>query len=215
RWVNRPLKAVMPTNRNVFFVKRGDQDYGWRLALLDDARMKSHPELLQQLEEKIQGDSAWYLESGQWIAVTNNEGKFFAEESAVGNGKGYLRTEKGELFEVIETGISRLKTPGTCEAIAASPTGTLLASFRGLGVFELKEEWQQLLTSPYSNSQRDYEVRLAAQVGCIALAVRPQSQRQLSGANPAHNSTATLVCNPVMWISQGQEWKRVSLPAAE
>ncbi len=198
-----PLRRVIPTDGNVFFVKRGDQDWDWRLMLLDDPRMTDHPKRAQ-LEAKIEGDSAWYLASGQWIAITNKEGKFFTEETAAGNGKGYIRTTKGNLLEVTAAGISALKIPGVCEAIAPSATGTLLASFRGLGVFELKEDWHRLLKSPYSDSDWDCEVHLAAQEGYLALAV---SRRKIGGAKPSNNSL------PGIWFSKGLEWKLVSIHA--
>jgi hypothetical protein len=211
-----PLTRVIPTDGNVFFIKRGDQDWDWRLMLLDDPRMKDHPKRAQ-LEAKIQGDSAWYLAGGKWIALTNKEGKFFTEETAAVNGKGYILTTKGALLEVTGASISALKTPGVCEAIAPSATGTLLASFRGLGVFELKADWHKLLNSPYSDSETDYEVRLAAQEGCVALAVRPLPKRQISGAKLSDIPLATLVYNspPGIWISKGEEWMLVSTPAAQ
>jgi hypothetical protein len=175
--------------------------------------MRDHPKR-SEVEAKIQGDSVWYLASGQWVTVTNKDGMLIAKETAALRQKGYLRTAKGDLFEVTKTAVSKVETPGACEAIAPSADGTLLASFHGLGVFELKEDWHKLLESPYADSERDFEVRLAAQRGCIALAVNPQPQFP-SGALASSPSTWVYNSRPGLWIAQGQEWKPVAIPASQ
>jgi hypothetical protein len=210
------VKRLIPTEGNVFFIKRGNEDWDWLVGLLDHPRMQNHPKR-PQVEAKLQGDSAWYLANGHWVAVTNKDGELFAEEAAALREKGYLRTAKGDLFEVTGTAVSKLKTPGACEAIAPSADGTLLASFHGLGVFGLKEDWHKLLESPYADSERDFEVRLAAQRGCIALTVSPQPRFPPGGAKPLPSSPSTWVYNsrPGIWIAHGQEWKPVAIPPAQ
>ena len=58
------VKRLIPSEGNVFFIKRGDRDWDWLVGLLDHPRMQNHPKR-PQVEAKIQGDSAWYLANGQ------------------------------------------------------------------------------------------------------------------------------------------------------
>ena len=208
------LKLLIPAEDNVFFIKRGDRDWDWLVALSDSPRMQNHSKR-NQVEAEIQGDSAWYLGNGQWSMVTNNDGKFIAEEAMAIKDKGYLRTTKAELFEVAETGVSKVKTPGACEAIAQSSDGTLLASFHGLGVFELKGDWHKLLDNPYAAAEGDFKVLLAAHRECIALAVVPQPQYPLQPRPSLSLPSRIYNSHPGLWVAQGQEWKAVTISPAQ
>lgn len=143
-------------------------------------------------------------------------GDRFITEDAVGTREdGYLRTVNGELLEVSEKGISRITTPGFCEAIAPSGDGALLARFQGIGIFELRQDWRKLLPCPYDESRIEYHVHLAAMRGAIALAISHQSRPVPSLPQLSPNAPASTVQSPgaALWVSQGQVWKPVKISA--
>jgi len=147
--------------------------------------------------DRIIGNSVYYFADSHWNLITNKTIKFLSQDTAAANNKGYVRTTKGDLLEVTEGGIVKLDTPGICEAIATSPTGILLASFRRQGVFELKDQWHKLLANPYPDSEEDYEVCLTAGGQVIALSIAPRS------GIPNINTRIAI------WISEGHEWRPV------
>ena len=132
---------------------------------------------------------------------------FIAVDTVAGRHSGYIRTRSGELLELGRRGIAKMVTPGVCEAIVASPSGTLLASFGKLGVFEYSTDWHKLLDCPYPDRRGTFKVHMAAREGQIALAVRPMPMRVgPPGSEPVYAAPGGL------WISRGQEWLEVVLP---
>jgi hypothetical protein len=207
------LKRWIPSDTSVFAIETGAT--GWMEGLLDDPRLQNHPRRAL-VEATIPRDSFFYKSNDQWIAVTNSA-RVSVQDSLALRDKGIVRTTKGELFEVTRTGVSRLKAPGRCEAITASADGILLASFNGLGVFALNETWCKLLGSPYAATERDFDVSLAAQPGCIALASVPNPTSYIPGQERRHGSPGTWSYNarPGLWIAQGKDWKPVTFSPSQ
>ena len=73
------------------------------------------------------------------IAITERMNQYAVEQSAYGNDQGYVCTTDGEIFRITSEGTNRIDSPGGCEAVAVSPFGVPVASFRGLGLFELTD----------------------------------------------------------------------------
>jgi hypothetical protein len=193
------LDRLIAADDHLYFVMKNER-YPNRLGLGVSMR---NGERLGGLDPS-KGNSVYYFAKDQWNLVTNKTTYFLSEETAAANDKGYIRTTKGDLLEVTKAGIVKNDTPGKCEAIVTSATGTLLASFQGKGVFELKDRWEKLLSSPCPDSETDHRAYLAATVQQIALAIEPRAGR--SAQKPKGNSRFAL------WISDGHEWRPVVFP---
>ena len=154
--------------------------------------------------EGIKGDAAFYYNRGGWIEIPNNGKNFFSVDSVYARNRAYIRTRSSGIIEISKAGISHLEIPAQCEAIASSAAGRLVASFRGLGVFELREDWQRLLNVPYPQVGH-YEVHLAVDEEHVALALTPKD----IGTEPVALVWDT---SPGLWISSGHEWRKFSFP---
>jgi hypothetical protein len=216
------LKRMIPVGDDVYYVIRDKGEPG---IILEGVAQASG--LYDRLYGRLKGDSVYYCDKGQWYAVTNRGASFFTVESGAGNSRGYIRTKSGDVLQVTKSGVSAVNSPGLCDAIVGSATGTLLAGFRELGVYELKDEWHKVLGNPYPKEDRDYRVDLASQKGRIAFAVLPlpvRSQGSPSvgrrvlhgqGGRPALEPPEPQLsynARPGIWISDGSEWREVVLP---
>lgn len=176
---NRPgtLQRLFFVNDMPFVTARHEP--GW--AVLGRAR-----------NNNLGGDTFHYLDKWwQQIPDSVNKPSFVEQAAAVGH-KGFARTIDGDILQIDPSGISELESPGFCESLAATSTGTLLASFRDAGVYEFGNSWALRFKSPYSPSKGKNRVHLAGSDGRIALAT----------------STAGL------WFFNGKELVRIAFPMA-
>lgn len=194
---SRPLvKRVVPTDEGVYFIRHDERE---PLAIMERVTLREVP-----------GDSAYWFCDGEWHAISNSAGDFYTAQAVAANRQGYIRTKAGEILALTKVGVTRLEAPGTCEALAPSASGTLLASFRGAGVYELAGEWHKRLENPYPNSESEHRVFLTARPGVIALVVAPEAEARSSSA--VHTSANGLRYDsyPGIWVSEGQKWKQVT-----
>lgn len=135
------IKRVIPSDKETYYVLR---DHG-------------EPVLqVRLLRNRVRGDSVYFVKEGKLTEITNHAQEFSSVETAAANNRGYILTKSGDLLQVTKTEVSKLSTPGQCEGIVRSAAGALVASFRDVGVFELREDWRPLLRSPYPPGERDY-----------------------------------------------------------
>jgi len=121
--------------------------------------------------------------------------KFLTEDAVATRANAYIRTKAGDLLGISETNVVKIKTPGPVEAMFGAESGRSMAVFQGLGVFELRDQWSEVLKLPYTRVDGQYHVLLAAYGGEIALAVYG-----FSGASS-------------LWVSQNQTWREIPLPS--
>ena len=107
------------------------------------------------------------------------------------------------ILRVTPSEMTRLDAPDGCEVIAATTTGSLLASFRNAGVYEYKEGWHKRFPSPYSSTEPEHWAYLAESDGQIAFAIT--SMPQGYGDSKMYRGQTTL------WISRGSELKAVPI----
>lgn len=172
------LKILAPTDEEIYFIRREGEH--WR-------------------------DSVYSRSGDQWTVVTNQAGDFCSEEAVGANKRAYVRCKSGSLIELAPTRVSRLTAPGLCEAITPSGSGALLASFRGLGVFELQDTWRKVLEPPFLAQEEPHAVHLTAQNESIALAARPLDETQRRPVEGDRGSRSGL------WISTGKEWRQIAI----
>lgn len=170
---------------------------GW--AILGRARSK-----------KLVGDTIHYFDK-RWLQVTNNTvNRFFVEQAMSVGGKGILRTIDGEILQVDSSNISKLESPGFCDALAVASAPNLLASFHNLGVYELTKDWKLRFKAPYPSTDGEHWVHLAENNGQIALSVSPLPQlvaeKNSSDYKTVYNSFAAL------WIFDGQKLENIPFP---
>jgi hypothetical protein len=191
------VKRVIPTEEEIYFVKHDERE---PLSIMERVTLRAVP-----------SDSAYWFFRGEWHAITNQAGTFYTAQTVTANHQGYIRTHAGEVLGLTKAGITKLDAPGRCEAMARSATGTLLASIRGAGVYELNGEWRRLLKNPYPDSESEHRVLLTARPGSIALAVSPEIEARSPAA--VHTSAEKLTYNsyPGIWVSEGRTWRQVSI----
>ena len=159
--------------------------------------------------KNLVGDTVHYFDK-HWLQVSNNAvQRFFVEQTVSVGGKGFIRTIDGELLQVDPSNITKLETPGFCEALAVTSAGTILASFHNLGVYELTKDWKLRFKAPYPSTDGEHWVYLAENDGQIALSVRPVPQlvaeKNSSNYKTVYDSFAAL------WIFDGQKLENIPL----
>ena len=189
------LRRLLPTDEHLYFVMFRDNEL-----MYSDS----------ELQQKQKGDAIYYFQ-GKWNEVTNQSHfVFFAQQSVSAGKTGYIRTSRGDLMEITNDLALRLPTPGKCESITVSSSGSLIASFHNLGVYELKNGWKLLFKVPYPLTEGEHWVHLAKGDGQIALSVSPVPQlvaeKNNSDYKTVYNSSAAL------WIFDGQKVKKIPFP---
>jgi hypothetical protein len=106
-----------------------------------------------------------------WRSISNTAGKFFAETTAVTADAGYICTRASEVLQISRQSVSKLKTPGECETLTSDETSSLIASFKGKGIYRFDgKDWQQIAVAPYSG-EGEYWTYLAAQGNDLVYAI--------------------------------------------
>lgn len=183
------LRRLLPTEEHLHFIMMRDNEL-----LYSD----------EELQQKQKGDVVYYFEK-RWIEVTNiSHFVFFAEETIAAAKAGYIRTRRGDILEVTDASIRRLSTPGKCEAITTTASGSLLACFHNLGVYELSNGWERRFPTPYPTTEGEHWVHLAQSDREIALSVSPIPR--LVGDKTVYDSSAAL------WVFDGQKLQRATFP---
>lgn len=166
--------------------------------------------LRRDRNKKLVGDT-FHCFDKLWLQITYSTIKpFFVEQTVSVGGKGFLRTIDGEILQVDPLNISKLESPGFCEALAVTSAGTLLASFHNLGIYEFAKDWKLRFKAPYPSTGGEHWVHLAESDGQIALSVSPVPQlvaeKNSSNYKTIYNSSAAL------WIFDGQKLEKISFP---
>jgi hypothetical protein len=189
------LRRILPTDEHLYFIMFRDNEL-----MYSDG----------ELQQKQKGDAIYYFQD-KWNEATNQSHFVFFAEQTVSAGKtGYIRTSRGDIMEVTNDSVLKLPTLGKCESITVSPSGSLVACFHNLGVYEFKNEWKLLFKAPYPLSEGEHWVHLAENNGQIAVSVSPVPQlvaeKNSSNYKTVYNSSAAL------WIFDGQKVTKVPFP---
>ena len=113
----------------------------------------------------------------------------------------------GEILRIDSSEVTKLDCPGFCEALTVTSTGTLLACFCNLGVYELRDDWKLLFKYPRPSTNGDNWVYLAEDNGVIAMATHPIPK--LINDKFVYNSFAGL------WLFSGTELTKVDFPPSQ
>lgn len=112
--------------------------YGWEISGREQMKTHVHGDRYAAV---LISDRIYHYDN-RWIEVSNTAAKPIYFEQAVPLGKrAFMRSDEGEIYQVDSTGIVKLMVPGKCEALTATSSGTLLASFCDLGVYEWAQDW--------------------------------------------------------------------------
>jgi|HubBroStandDraft_6_1064221.scaffolds.fasta_scaffold24069_4 hypothetical protein len=151
-------------------------------------------------------------DDGGWHAVANDSGlKFLADEWVTANESGYICTRKGELLKVTPQAITRLDSPGECEALARSASGTLLASLRRVGIYEFSTDWRLRGAAPYPSGTGDYWAHLSGSGTELAFAIdgKPVVDKPRSSGT---DMKFTRNAPTALWFAKGAEFRPVDIP---
>jgi hypothetical protein len=152
------------------------------------------------------------MSDGDGSAIPNGSGvKFFAENWVVADETGYVRTRDGVVLKVTPQGITKLAVPGECETLAATESGSLLASFRSKGIYEYTAGWRLRAPHPYPSGNGEYWAHLSGHGKELAFAIdgKPVVDKEHSSG-----SEMKFIRNAptALWYSQGTEFQRIDVP---
>lgn len=151
-------------------------------------------------------------DDGGWHAVTNDSGlKFFADDWVTANQSGYVCTRKGELLKVTPQAITRLDSPGECEALARGESDALLASIRRTGIYEFTRSWQLRAPHPYPSGTGDYWAHLSGSGAELAFAI---DGKPIVDKSRSFGTDMKFIQNAptALWFSRGAEFRAVEIP---
>ncbi len=140
--------------------------YGWEIIGRERLKTRVHGD---RIATNLISDKVYYYDN-RWIEVSNAAATPIYVEQAVSVGKrAFMRSDEGEVYQVDSSGIVKLMLPGKCEALTATSSGTLLASFCDLGVYELAQDWTLRFKFPKLQTNVANHVGLAEESGKIAV----------------------------------------------
>lgn len=152
------------------------------------------------------------MSEGDGSAVPNRSGiKFFAENWVVADKSGYVCTRDGLVLKATPVAVTRLDAPGDCETLASTESGTLLASFRGKGIYEYITDWQLRAAHPYPGGNGEYWAHLSGHGKELAFAI---TGKPVVDAKHSSGSDMKFIQNAptALWYSQGAEFRRIDIP---
>lgn len=179
--------GVLPIGDKLLFVERH---------YLLDALIPKGPD--------FESDTIAYDEAG-WHTIPNDKGsKFIADTWAATNGAGYICSRDGAVFKITAHDVTKLNAPGSCETIASTASGALLASFRAKGIYEYEADWNLRASHPYPSGAGDYRTFLADTASGFALAIN---------GKPILDKLGTVSWNAPfqLWVYQSSEFHSVQI----
>lgn len=95
-------------------------------------------------------ESRWVLDTDLISSLPGRDWLKSDVTVALGGGVFYILDKKsGTLQEISATSRTEIRGPAFCEAIASSSRHTLWAIFRGKGIFEYRDGWQEITALPF------------------------------------------------------------------
>jgi len=144
-------------------------------------------------------DTAHFRKGGGWQTVPTTAGNIVAAEMIALPSAAFVRTAgTGEVLRIEPDRMTRLPTPGVCEALARSSEGRLLASLVEKGIYELTDagEWILRHPCPYAPGESGRVVHLAEEGGNVALATNEDP--------PDTSGQGRRGITALWWIRQGR-----------
>lgn len=153
--------------------------------------------------EAFDSDVIYFFDQ-EWKEVPNKVGApFLADKIVVGKELAYILTRHDELLKVTPTGVARMETPGSCEAITATSTGSLLVSIRNDGIYEYGQGWLKKYSLPYSPTEPAHDSHLVESHGQVAFAITSKSV--------GYGDDVKFPGQTMLWVTSGNELKPVAL----
>lgn len=166
--------------------------------------MRRDPIPLDGPPDKPNSDVVFIFRDGLWREIPNRTGSSFFTKSAISAiDAAYILTDTGSILRLTSLDITMVDTPGDCEAIAASSSGTLLASLLNSGIYEYTERWQLRFQSPYSPTDYEHRAYLAESEGRVAFAIVPKLPTSADSKNQLGRTK--------LWLSEGNKLMPVAL----
>jgi hypothetical protein len=113
---------------------------------------------------------------------------------------GFILDERGDLLRVTSAGIEKIEAPSSCDAIARSSRGTLLAFFHDEGLFEFSAKWTRLMDSPSPAVQGNFKISLASDADQLAVCL---NRFTISGGRVKTEYN--------LWVSHEKRWQHIEL----
>lgn len=160
----------------------------------------------------FQPDNAVYNRERAWARTPLK--KMDVKQVVVAGNSAFVRSGEGDLFQLTDRTAIPLMTGGPCEAITRASDGTLLASFRGRGIYTLMgTEWRFKMADPFGAEEGEHWAYLAESAGKIAYATSsvPHSVPRPDSASPFGRPEWRYSGSDSLWISDGGMLHRVRL----
>ena len=186
--------ALIPFEDGSVFVMRHESD----------DKISSHPLKAVRGRPPLQSDTLHYrFGPSQWRKIPGAAAEnFFVKEAVLVGDRAYVRTQRGEIWEITRERAVRFDAPGVCLALAAGAGGSLFAYFHDQGVYERTSEWRLRLPAPVLSGDGNHWMHLAEYDGQLALAASPVPEFFTDGPTKARVAG--------LWLSDGGGWKPVS-----
>jgi hypothetical protein len=158
--------------------------------------------------------SAVYNRERAWERIPLK--KMEVKQIVVANNVAFVRSEEGDLFQLTDGAATPLMTAGPCEAITRASDGSLLASFRGRGIYALAgSAWQFKMADPFGPEESQHWAYLAEAAGRIAYATSSMphldSIPQLDSISRSGPPEWRYSGSDSLWISGSGSLRRVRL----
>jgi hypothetical protein len=158
--------------------------------------------------EEFKSDTVVVLD-GSWREVRSKPGlRFMVDSSTVADDAGYICTTTGDLLRVTTEQVTKLDTPGECEALA-SVSGKLVAGFRRKGIYEYQgDKWYLRAAHPYPSGEGKYWSHLAGDGAQLSYAItgKPVVDRT---ASSGRDMKFTRTAPRALWVLLGPEFQQV------
>lgn len=120
---------------------------------------------------------------------------------------GYATTSRGKVLRFDRRGIREIETPGTCEALASTSTGTVVAIFLHRGLYRREgDAWKQLAPYPYGPEEGKHWAHIAEDRGRVAFATSEYA------TIPSHDKgTRAWTGTSAIWVLKGDRLEKVEL----
>ena len=143
-----------------------------------------------------------FTEGWKKLYVANGM-RFLIDEVVVAGEKGFVKTDRGEIFRITPSEAVQISQDRLCETIAVSTSGSLIASFGSEGIFEYSNGWSRKFAPTFSRSEPDHWAHLVESDGHFALSI--------TGKPEGYGSSKTYPGQTTLWVSSGNELLPVSL----
>ena len=129
---------------------------------------------------------------------------FFADEVVSVADRACVRTGEGKLLWASMDRVIESRSPGPCDAMTRTSSGTILASFRGAGLSVLEgKDWKRRFENPSPPDEGEHRACVTEEDGRVAYATSSVPRIDKSVAFDPKNPKWVRIGTDGLWISQG------------